>query len=229
MATTSGPVRRTGRFQVSERPNSVPESRQRNWFTLSILAISGALLACTTQSIPSYPSVQLTPDGQAILVTPHNQSAFSQFTLQNLPVESTIAPGLSFRPQRFVQVLLSPDGRHAAFSTEDHHTLVGLLDLATMAVREIDVITEGEVVAFHWSDDSRMLAYDYLPASGYRRVKAYDLQTGERLFVPRVEGRAALHIAFEAWGPQPGEVVLSVLDIHTNERQTNTVPFTPRK
>ena len=98
-----------------------------------------------------------------------------------------------------------------------------------MAVREIDVITEGEVVAFHWSDDGRLLVYDYLPASGYRRVKAYDLQTGERLFVPRVEGRAALHIAFEAWGPQPGEVVLSVLDIHANERQTNTVPFAPRK
>ncbi|NJN70251.1 MAG: hypothetical protein HC801_08230, partial [Nitrospira sp.] len=134
-----------------------------------------------------------------------------------------------FNPQRFAQALLSPDRQHAAFSTEDHHTLVGVLDLATLTMREIDVITEGEVVVFHWSDDSRMFAYDYLPASGYRRVRAYDLQTGERLFVPRVEGRAALHIAFEAWGSRSGEVVLSVLDIHTNERQTKTVPFAPRK
>jgi len=229
MATTSGPVRRTGRFQVSERPNSVPESRQRNWFTLSILAISGALLACTTQSIPSYPSVQLTPDGQALVVTPHNQSTRSLLSIQSLPAESTIAPSLFFRPQRFAQVLLSPDGRHAAFSTEDHHTLVGLLDLATMAVREIDVITEGEVVAFHWSDDSRMLAYDYLPASGYRRVKAYDVQSAESLGVPQLSGGSAVHITFEKWGSQPREVILSVTDIHKNTRQTNTIKLVSRK
>jgi len=98
-----------------------------------------------------------------------------------------------------------------------------------MAVRDIDVIAEDDVVAFHWSDDNRMLVYDYLPASGYQRVRAYDIRTRESLFVPRDEGKSTLHITFEAWGSQPGEVVLSVLDIHTNERQTNTVPFTPRK
>ncbi len=203
--------------------------RQSNWSTLGILAISGVLLACATQNIPSYPTVQLTPDGQAILVTPHNQSARSPFTLQNLPAESTITPGLLFHPQRFAQVLLSPDGRHAAFSTEDHHTLVGVLDLATMAVREIDVITEGEVVAFHWSGDSRLLAYDYLPASGYRRVKAYDIQTGESLIAPRNEGQTVLHITFEAWGSQPRDLVLSVLNVRTNERRTNTVTLRPGK
>lgn len=224
MVTTSGPVRQTGRFQVSERPNSVPGSRQRNWFTLGILAIGGVLLACATQS-----TIQLTPDKQALLVTPPNQSALSAFTLGNLPAESTIAPGLFFRPQRFALVLLSPDGRHAAFSTEDHHTLIGVLDLHTMAVREIDVITEGEVVAFHWSGDSRLLAYEYLPANGYRRVKAYDIQTGKSLVVPRNDGQTVLHITFEAWGSQPRDVVLSVLNVRTNERRTNTVTLTPGK
>lgn len=204
-------------------------NRQRNGLTLCILAISGILLACATQGIPSYPSIQLAPDRRALLVTPHNKSALSQFTLQNLPAESTIAPGLFFRPQRFAQVLLSPDRRHAVFSTEDHHTFVGVLDLAALAVREIDVITEGDVLTFHWSADSRTLAYDYLPASGYRRVKAYDIQTGESLFVPRDEGKAALHITFEAWGSQPRDVVLSILDIRTNKRQTNTVTLAPRK
>ncbi|NJL16245.1 MAG: hypothetical protein HC938_02670 [Nitrospira sp.] len=134
-----------------------------------------------------------------------------------------------FRPQRFALVLLSPDGRYAAFSTEDHHTLIGVLDLHTMAVREIDVITEGEVIAFHWSGDSRLLAYEYLPASGYRRVKAYDIQTGKSLVVPRNDGQTVLHITFEAWGSQPQDVVLSVLNVRTNERRTNTVTLTPGK
>jgi hypothetical protein len=207
----------------------VSGSHQRNWFTPGILAISGILLACATERIPSYPSIQLAPDRQALLVTFPNQSTLPPFTLQNLPAESTIAPGLFFRPQRFAQVLLSPDRRHVAFSTEDHHTLVGLLDLTTMAVQEIDIISEGEVVAFHWSDDSRTLAYDYLPAGGYRRVKAYDIQTGESLFVPRDEGKVALHITFEAWGSQPRDVLLSILDIRTNNRQMNTVTLGSRK
>ena len=98
-----------------------------------------------------------------------------------------------------------------------------------MAVREIDVITEGEVLGFHWAIDSRTLAYDYLPASGYRRVKAYDIQTGESLVVPRNEGQTVLHITFEAWGSQPRDAVLSLLDIRTNNRQTSTVTLAPRK
>lgn len=98
-----------------------------------------------------------------------------------------------------------------------------------MAMWEIDVITEGEVLAFHWAIDSRTLAYDYLPASGYRRVKAYDVQTREGLVVPHVDGRAALHITFEAWGSQPRDVALSLLDIRTNNRQTSTVTLAPRK
>jgi hypothetical protein len=77
-----------------------------------------------------------------------------------------------------------------------------------MAVRDIDVITEGNVVAFHWSDDNRMLVNDYLPASGYQRVRAYDIQTGESLFLPRDEGKAALHITFEAIGLIPSQNLL---------------------
>lgn len=98
-----------------------------------------------------------------------------------------------------------------------------------MAVREIDVITEGEVLGFHWAIDSRTLAYDYLPASGYRRVKAHDVQSRERLLVPRMEGSSGRHITFERWGPQPREVILSVTDVRTNEHRITTFMLVPQK
>jgi hypothetical protein len=171
--------------------------------------------------------VQLAPDQQAILVIPSDRATSSQLPLQRLPTESTLAPGLFFRPQRFDQLLLSPDGRYAAFSTAGHHNLIGLLDLAAMAVREIDVVTEGDVAAFHWAADGRTLAYDYVPASGYRRVKGYDLESGERIVVPRTERTSASHVTFESWGPRPHEVILRVTDGRSNERRTETVTLIP--
>ena len=204
-------------------------ARLSHYHMLGLLALWGLELACGTAHLSAAPSVELSSDRQVLLVRSGRQTPPARLTVRDLPTESMIAPGLFFRPQGFDHVRLSPDGRHAAFSTVDHHTLVGLLDLSTMAIQEIDVITEGEVSAFHWRGDSRMLAYDYLPASGYRRVKAYDIQAGESLFVPRDEGRAALHIRFEAWGSQRRDVVLSTLDFRTNNRQMNTVTLAPRK
>jgi hypothetical protein len=172
-------------------------------------------------------SVKPSPDQQALVITSANQVVPSQFTLKHLPAESTIAPGLYFRPKRFGLVRVSPDGRFAAFSTVDHHTLVGLLNLTTMAVQEVDVVTEGEVLSFHWAPDGHTLIYDYLPASGYQRVRGYDVKSGEGLVVPRTEYRPATHLAFEQWGPQPREVILSTRDRRTDEPKTTTVRLIP--
>jgi hypothetical protein len=226
MATISGLARQNGQSPASERQSPVT---RRMGCTLGILAISALLLACGAPYLSASPSVELSSSRQALLVTSEHQAPPTQLTLQSLPTESTIAPGLFFRPQRFDQVRLSPDGRYAAFSTVDHHALVGLLDLATMAVREIGVITEGEVIAFHWSADSRTLAYDYRPASGYQLVKAYDVRSGKGLVVPRLGGGSSVHITFEKWGSQPGELVLSVTDVQSNRRQTDTITLVPHK
>jgi hypothetical protein len=86
---------------------------------------------------------------------------------------------------------------------------------------------ESGVSAFHWRGDSRMLAYDYLPASGHRGLKARDVATGEGLVVPRGETRIAARIAFEKWGPQPREVILSITDVRTNQRRFTTVTLVP--
>ena len=98
-----------------------------------------------------------------------------------------------------------------------------------MTMREIDLLTEGDVVAFHWTADGRTLAYDYLPASGYRRVKGYDIESGEGLVIPRTERNSATHVTFESWGPRLHEVILGITDVPTNERWTETVTLIPRQ
>lgn len=203
--------------------------RSRRWSTRGILALFSFLLACGAPNISPSPSVELTQDRHALLVTSANSATPYHFTLQSLPTESTLVPGLSYRPERFDLVQVSPDGRYVALSTAGHHTLIGLLDLATLAVREIDVVTEGDVVAFHWAADGRTLAYDFIPAGGYRRVKGYDVESGKGLVVPRTDRQSAIHVTFEKWGANPREVVLSVTDAGSNERHADTVTLIPRK
>lgn len=201
----------------------------RKWSAIDILAIGSLLLACGAPRLSASSSVELAPDRKALLVTSTNPAIVARLTLERLPTESTTAPGLSFRPERFDLVHASPDGRYAAFSTAGHHSLVGLLNLVTMAVREIDVVTEGEVVAFHWATDSRLLVYENLPASGYRGVKAYDVQSSEHLVVPRLGGKSPSHITFEGWGKHARELVLIMTDIRSNERETTAVTLIPRR
>lgn len=228
MIITSGPEQPTGRFLDSEICTPVRIGRLTR-SVLGSLVVGGFVLACGVKPATAYPSVQLTPDRQAILVLPSDQTTPSQILLHSLPTESTLAPGLSYHLQRFELVRVSPDGRNAAFSAAGHHNLIGLLDLATMVVREIDVVTEGDVMAFHWAADGRTLAYDYLPASGYRLVKGYDLESGKSLFVPRTKRNSAVHIMFESWGPQPHEVILRVTDIRNNEGRTETGTLIPHQ
>ncbi|MDF0665142.1 MAG: hypothetical protein P0119_03600 [Nitrospira sp.] len=228
MIITSGQEQPIGRFLDSEI-YTVARIDRRTRSVLGLLLVGSFVLACGAKPVSAYPSVQLTPDRQAILVIHADRTTPSQILLQRLPTESTVAPGLSYRLQRFELVRVSPDGRYAAFSAAGHHNLIGLLDLATMMVREIDVVTEGDVVAFHWTADGRTLAYDYLPASGYRLVKGYDIESGKSLVVPRTERNSAVHVTFESWGPRPHEVILRVTDIRNNERRTETVTLIPHQ
>jgi hypothetical protein len=173
--------------------------------------------------------VQLTPDRQAILVIPPDRTTPSQLSLQGLPTESTVAPGLFYHPLRFELVRVSPGGRYAAFSAVGHHNFIGVVELATMEVREIDLLTEGDVGAFHWASDGRTLAYDYVSAGGYREVKGYDIESGEGLVVPHTERKSASHVTFQRWGTQPHEVILRITDIRTDEGRIETVTLIPRR
>ena len=227
MTTTSGPEQPSSRFLDSETTVPISATRRHHHGSRGLLLVGGFLLACAVPSISAYPSVQLTADRQTIVVIPARGEISSRLPLQKLPTESTIAPGLSYGSQRFEQIRASPDGRYAAFSTAGHHNLIGLLDLATMAVREIDVVSEGDVMDLHWAADGRALVYDYVPATGYRRVKGYDIQSGKGLIVPRTPRNSAVHVAFEGWGPGPHEVLLRLTDGHSHDHRTETVTLIP--
>ncbi|MGC4096896.1 MAG: hypothetical protein QM706_07245 [Nitrospira sp.] len=227
MTITSGPEPPSSRFLDCESTTRVSATRRCPHCPLGLLLIGGFLLACAAPSIPAYPSVQLADDRQAIQVIPFRGAIPSHLSFQRLPTESTIAPGLSYDSQRFELVRASPDGRYAAFSTAGHHDLIGLLDLATMAVREIDVVSEGDVMALHWATDSRTLVYDYVPANGYRRIKGYDIPSGKGLIVPRTTGNSAVHVMFEGWGPGLHEVILRVTDGRSHDLRTETVTLIP--
>jgi hypothetical protein len=227
MTIISGPEQPNSRFPGSET-DALPSAVRHCLSVLLGFLLVWDLLACGAQPLSAFPSVDVVPDRQTILVIPSNRATPSRLSLQSLPTESTLAPGLSYHPQRFELVRVSPDGRYAAFSAVGHHNLIGLLHLATMTVREIDLLTEGDVVAFHWAADGRTLAYDYLPASGYRRVKGYDIESGEGLAIPRTERNSATHVTFESWGPRLHEVILGITDGRTNERWTETVTLIPR-
>jgi hypothetical protein len=228
MTIISGPEQPSSRFPGSET-DTLPRAVRRCPSVLLGLLLVWDLLACGARPISAFPSVDVAPDRQTILVILSNRATPSRLSLQSLPTESTLAPGLFYHPQRFELVRVSPDGRYAAFSAAGHHNLIGLLHLATMTVREIDLLMEGDVVAFHWAADGRTLAYDYLPASGYRRVKGYDIESGEGLVIPRTERNSATHVTFESWGPRLHEVILGVTDGRTNERWTETVTLIPRQ
>lgn len=223
MGTTSGLVRQRSPSLDSERPTRPMTGCTGRWSSAGILAISGCLLACNPAPLVNPSSVNLSSDQQALVITSVDPALSDQFTLKHLPTESKVAPGLYFHPKRFDLVQVSPDGRFAAFSTIDHHTLVGLLDLATMAAQEIDVVTEGELLSFHWANDGQVLVYDYLPASGSQRIRGYDVQSGERLGIPHTEHSSDVNLVFEQWGSQPREVVVSMRNRHKGESRTTTI------
>jgi hypothetical protein len=140
-------------------------------------------------------------------------------SFKDLPTESSVAPGLFYQPERFGLSDISPDGRQVAFSVQGHHSMVGLLDLERKQAKEIDLVTEGEVLAFHWTPDSLMLVYEIRPASGYQRVKAYDLATAARRTISLLEGTPAANVTFLGWGVSARELRLAVTDAQTRQRR----------
>lgn len=192
----------------------------RRRYSDQIIRPAGALfLGCCLMAGSPSPHAQLSEDQRRIIVSSPAQASQFILRLEDLPAESTIASGLTYATKQFGLVQVSPDGRRAAFSTMGHHSMVGLVNLQTEKLTEIDLIAEGDVLALHWSPDSRFMAYEILPASGYRRVKVYDAQTMSARPLDVPEGDPRVHVAFQGWD-EPAWLQLIVTGIPSQRQQT---------
>lgn len=195
----------------------VAQRRLRAW---SALFAGVALCGCSQSNDSISPAARISPDRQQLIIEHPGGNAPSVLSLKELPTESSVAPGLFYQPEQFGLNDVSPDGRHVALSVKGHHSMVGLLDVEHKQVREIDLVTEGDVLAFHWTADSLMLVYEIRQASGYQRVKAYDLATAARRPIPLPEGTSAANVTFQGWGVSARQLRLAVTDARTLQQKT---------
>ena len=93
MTITSGPEQPSSRFLGSETDTLI-RAGSRTRSTDGLILVGVLLLACGAPHLSACPSVHLAPDRQAILVTSSDRTTPSQLSLQSLPTESTLAPGL---------------------------------------------------------------------------------------------------------------------------------------
>ena len=65
-----------------------------------------------------------------------------------------------FKPSRYSNVQLSPDGTHlAAIAPFEDHRNIAVINLATFESRFVTQVTDGEVTGFNWANDDRLLFY----------------------------------------------------------------------
>ena len=65
-----------------------------------------------------------------------------------------------FKPSRYTNVQLSPDGTHlAAIAPLNEHRNIAVIDLKTFQSRFVTSISDGEVTGFTWANDDRLLFF----------------------------------------------------------------------
>ena len=65
-----------------------------------------------------------------------------------------------FKPSRYSNVQLSPDGTHlAAIAPRDDHRNIAVINLANFESRFVTSVTDAEVVGFTWANDDRLLFF----------------------------------------------------------------------
>ncbi len=78
---------------------------------------------------------------------------------------------------RVLELVAAPDGEQAAVACHDGRVL--LVELATGAVRQIDVSDQGDATGLAFAPDARWLAWSHPHRSGLRSIRLADLGSGE--------------------------------------------------
>jgi dipeptidyl aminopeptidase/acylaminoacyl peptidase len=97
-----------------------------------------------------------------------------------------------FKPARFSNVQLSPDGMHlAAIAPHEEHRNIAVIDLETLQSRFVTTITDGEVTGFTWANNDRILFF--MDADGNESFGIFAVNkdgSGGRILAEPVIGRA---------------------------------------
>jgi len=166
------------------------------------------LNACAISSGQRLGGVRIAPDGRAVVGQTGDETV-TVVTLADLPVDSSLAEGLSYETRRFRTATASPTGRHIAFSTEGQHAMIGLKDLRSGRTREVHLVFDGDGGNIYWSPDGEWFAYELVSASGIGDLRLYHPGTQRHVPVPGADSGGAVERRFREW-TRSGELVVSV-------------------
>lgn len=177
--------------------------------------LAPGIVAAVLGSILPHGTFQLSLDRQYIVAQQKDGRATILLRADALPAESSLAPGLFYNTQRFRGFALSPDELVIAFSTVGHHAMVGLCTLSTKAIQELAMVYEGDAGDLHWSPNSRFLAYEILPASGYHQLRVYDLKQRKHLALGINRLENPVDTSFVRWACGGGQLIFVVHEVGT--------------
>lgn len=81
-------------------------------------------------------------------------------TVTTLASAETLPLEYFFKPARYSNMQLSPDGTHlAAIAPHEEHRNIAVIDLETFESRFVTTITDSEVSGFTWANDDRILFF----------------------------------------------------------------------
>jgi hypothetical protein len=145
--------------------------------------------------------------GKRIIVTPSKISLRSDgaehqlLSLDELPAESKLAPGIALGRDRFSTAVLSPDGKQVAFAVDGQHAWCGLYNAARKRTWEVALFFDGSVTQISFSPDGRRLAVEGVGPSSFSSLFLWDLRTSRPIPVRAFRGPAGepAEVRFYEW------------------------------
>ena len=86
--------------------------------------------------------------------------------------------GVDLRDARFLDLAISPDSLHVAFTAEGEAPVVGIWTRARQSARFVTARPDAQVDRLEWSSDGRFLVWQATGPGGVTTVGAYDLRVG---------------------------------------------------
>lgn len=108
---------------------------------------------------------------------------------RDLPKESEIHPGVRFGELKFSSIAPSPDGTSLAFVAADaQYAWAGIFSPANRKILQLNLLSGGEMLVPHWSEDENYLVVEVEEALGKKILQIFDLAN---VATCRIDGQRA--------------------------------------